>query len=734
MALASGQMPYEYPFTIPLRAGINAWPGVGASIGASGDVLEQGAFVINAELRKWGLTDENLLSNGMKVYTHPDITPSGFDPKPNGDTLEGLVGNVAALADVDNIPHMRFMLDELCGRYANDTSYQRNNHLRSWLVGAYALPSGHRRVVNLGFGSLITNSTWTRPELTDIIGGDPIETTDIHWLGGSGVLFDVDMGEVIFQPFPFPGENFNFAALNDHPRFNFAPFYPSFQKTDGSLITLTGREAQAATQGTWIVRTNLDAIASGKIQFDGYAIRPDTNVRLINGLDNAWSFEGNGTNDFTLPIQGLRVVNNGNGKNDNTARTYWSTRAQASGVYRVITDTPRSVAPNIVMPSGGPVSMWPQGGYRFETFNGEPFFAPVGNRTLPRSYSVTSDGGTQINPNASDGYQVFDDCIWMTGRQLAGSGVFDKFGAVFPISPYNGNFMWWRPAERIIASTGNAGSDPGHFHVQLGFERRGTTEILRLSKTHNREIISTTCGSMSDADLIITTAYIQRYSWPSLDHIEEVAMEALFCEENDIAGFGNTLVSFTFDGTNYWIGSNVGTRTRITSALAFDGHFSGPNIARLHRGNGVDLYTVAGSVQVGDPLLDDPNMDGIANPASGIGTWSIFSEPTDINNDRGEVTHDSAKPIRGETHLGHKVATSTRIHDIIYIDPVDVTHQSAGLWVLITFGSDLFLLRVEEEATEYVVTTSIDLNYTTDGFSFPVPDDFPYEIGHFDIS
>lgn len=735
MVLASGQMPYEYPFTIPLRAGVNAWPGVGVSIGASGDVLEQGAFVINAELRKWGLTDENLLSNGMKVYTHPDIVPSGFDPKPTGDTLAGLVGNVAALADVDNIPHLRFMLDEVCGRYANDSDYQRNDHLRAWLVSAYGLPSGHRRTTQVGPGVSITNSTWTRPELNDVTGGDPIETTDIHWLGGSGVLFDVDMGEVIFQPFPFPGEGFKFSAITNTQRFHFAPFYPSFQKTDGSLITLTGREIQAADNGTWKARTNVGAIGSGKVQLDGYAIRPDTNVRLINGLDDAWSFEGDGTPDFTLPVQGLRAVSDGNGKNDNTARTYWTTKLQASGVYRVITDTPLSIAPNIVMPSGSPVSLWPQGGYRFETINGVRTYAPVINRALHRSFSVASNGGTIIKPALSNGYQVFDDCIWMTTRQLAGSGNFDAFAAVLPISPYNGNFMWFRPAERVIATKGNVGDNPGHFQVQLGFEPKGTTEILRLSKSYLSEITSTTCGAMSNDDERTTTVYVQRYSWPGLSHLGETVVAMPFCEENgETGGLGNTIVSFTFDGTSYWIGSNTGRRTRLTSALAFDGFFAGPNTGRLHRGNGVDLYTVAGGAQIGDPLLDDVNMDGIASASSGIGTWSIFSEPTDISNDAGVATHDSAKPIRAETHVGHRVASTCRIHDIIYIAPGNATHQTPGLWVLISFNRNLFLFRLDEQATEYLVTTSIELDYLGDTHSFPNSDDFPYEIAHFDIS
>jgi hypothetical protein len=46
----------------------------------------------------------------------------------------------------------------------------------------------------------------------------------------------------------------------------------------------------------------------------------------------------------------------------------------------------------------------------------------------------------------------------------------------------------------------------------------------------------------------------------------------------------------------------------------------------------------------------------------------------------------------------------------------------------------MYLFRLEEEATEYVVATSIHLAYDKDSHSFPNSDDFPYEIAHHDVS
>jgi hypothetical protein len=738
-------MPYQYPFKVPLRSGPDSWPGNGNGwlIGASGDVLEMGMFVLNAELRKWALSDENLLQNGYKVYTHPDVTPSGFEPKPNGDTLStGNVGDVAALADVDNIEQMRFMLNTLLNRYDNDTDYFQADFRRAWITGAYPTnPSGHLYIGDGGFFFSLFGRTWLRPVLDDITGGDEMTDTDLHWLGGSGVLFDMDMGEVVFQPFPFPGESHRFKAseIFDDPLFHFSPFLPPFQKTDGTILSMTGRERSSSAQGTFKVTADIPAIASGKLQFDGYAILPETKIRLIDGKDNEWNFVGDGSADFINPIQGLREVNGNIGDNDDTARTYWTATPQSSGVYRIITSTDPADVPGIGIPSGSPVSLWPAGGY--QEIRGT--FLGTNNRMFYRGFSTASDGTLITNPQVPLGYHVFDDCLWMTGSNAGLSGD-PGAGGLYPMSPYNGSLLWFRPAERIIATRGTRPSassegpdvpEPGHFHVHRGLEKFGASEIMRMSRSWNESITSTTCGSMGSDDERTTTIYWQRYSLPTLDHTEQASSFA-FCEENDFGTIGNGIGAMFFDGTDYWVTDKfVGRVSRWTSALAFDGLFNGPIGNRRYYANGDYLYSVVDSLQVGDPMLPggDINMAGRGS-GSGIGKWGITAEPGDtIFNSRGTFTHDSAKPIEADKHVGNQT-NGAIIHDIKYVASADATHVTPGLWCMIQFGDDdLYLLRIKEEATVYEVLESVKVHHTPNDDNFPFPTDWPYEFIHLDV-
>jgi len=237
---------------------------------------------------------------------------------------------------------------------------------------------------------------------------------------------------------------------------------------------------------------------------------------------------------------------------------------------------------------------------------------------------------------------------------------------------------------------------------------------------------------MSNADERMTTVYFQRYSLPGLNHTEQ-ASSYTFCEETSPGVIGNGISDLFYDGTDYWIVDRfLGRVSRWTSALVFDGLFTGPIGARRYYINGEYWYTVAGSIQTGDPLLVDSNMTNYGIP-SGIGKWHVTSEPSPITSDVGTFTHDSAKPIVAETHVGYRAVNTTLIHDIIYVDSADATHLTPGIWVVITFNRTMFLFRIIERSTHYEVLESVNVNYAGDSHSSPYPDDFPYEIIHLDV-
>ena len=132
--------------------------------------------------------------------------------------------------------------------------------------------------------------------------------------------------------------------------------------------------------------------------------------------------------------------------------------------------------------------------------------------------------------------------------------------------------------------------------------------------------------------------------------------------------------------------------------------------------NGDYIYWSSnGPISVSDPLITDPNMTGYGW-SSGIGKWSIASNPTNINHTIGSITHDSAKPIVGENVIGN--ALFAAIHDIIEV--TGSTHVAEGIWALVGFITpslgfsgyhELWLLRISEMSTYYKIEEAYKLDY-----------------------
>ena len=721
MVVASGQFPYQYDGELPVRQKKGGWPGLAVpNIGPSGDLFEQGMFVLSAELFKWGTTQLNLLM--YTGYWHPDIAGSGFFPKGNGETFVGQVGRPLLLS-ADNIVQMRSSLaDLLFARYALDSDYSSSQFLESWLATAYPeSPSGHMtwRFDIPGQFYETFDATWLRPTLDDFIPGNFILDTDLHWLGGSGTLWDVDYGEVIFNPFPFPRGSMFFAPSANNHSLSFSPLYPVFQTTGGTLPSvLASRYQSDISAGAFKAETNFEAIQSGYLQLDGYGILPNTLIRLTQGNDSNFFSDIGTTSDFTFYGSGARRVADGAGLVDQTARVYLSPTAQASGVYRLSLANTKTLVPFASIPSGY-VSFFPGGDLLPITISDNDMF--------DKSITITSDGGLKINPRSSKGYHVMNDALWMTSPNATSlSGTFLTKG-LFVLSPYTGDTLWYRPAERILATSGNMPGgtaplgSPGIFGVHIGLEEFGT-DFARISRVWQENV---TAGSPNIYD---NTVYFQLYDQTDLNHSEQ---QSNWTITNDGGSIGARIDGMHFDGTGYWIWYEFGVVHNFDGSLIYNGSFTGNIARRRHFANGQRLYTIGGNNTVGDPILA---MSPAGGSSSGIGVWSIATTPANILTDIGTYTHDSAKRLRAETHFGHQ--TAAIIHMIR--DVTGSTHVPNGVWMVIQFtGSapnDMYLCKIREDASEWVVEKSYKLRTSPSALTLPaVPTDFPYEFILHDI-
>lgn len=716
MVVASGQMPYNYGTALPLRALPGAWPGPGVpNIAASGDIIEAAMFVYNAELRKWNFTGTlDLLY--YNLYTNPNITPSGFEPKARGDTLVGLVTGTAGLLSVDNIEHMRTQLQTyLFDFYEDDSDYDANDFMQAWLQTAYPeSPSGSLRIHQISPPTLsfaLAGRTFLRPPAEHVTGGDFIDT-GLHWLGGSGVLFAVDCGEVVFNPFPFLYiSQYSTPSIGNH-RVNFGPIIPVIQTTAGTLPSVDAARYQTdLSTGAFKSTTNFEAIASGYVQIDGYALLAGTTIELVKGNDNNVEGTVASVNDYTGHVQGLRRLRLSTGVNDPSARCYRLPSLQASGLYRLLAHNRKADVPTTAIPSGF-VSIWP---------HGQVILSDTGIQGVQSNFidgqqlTEASDGTMILTPENVKGVHVLDDAIWVSSPNNATtpSGTFHSAG-LFVLSPHNGDLVWYRPAERILSTSGNFGPGPAIFGAHVGLIDLGT-DIVRVSKTTLQIQQSNIVGN---EDKITATIYFQRYDKPTLDHTETPVGYAIQAEDALLAAFVGDGLHFAFgDGTNVFIGTENGSVHKFSNALAFSTAYRGPIARRRYFANSQYLYTLGNNIQVGDPLI------AIGGVASGIGVWSM-TDPAGTSVDSvGVITHDSGKILRGEAHFGHQ--DTARIHHIF--DVTGATHVRNGTWLIIQFDSRLYLCRIVEQPTQWLVVESMRFRDTFGLFFGSNPLEFPIE-------
>jgi len=461
--MSSGAPPYEYATGLEFIAGNTNE----SKIGISGILFEQAQFVTLAELRKFddyppggGLDDlpklwVNFLDPGMF-----------YEPRADGANLGGDVFGPAIIG-VDAITQTRDFLDVLFSAYAKDSLYNGNFFKEDWLRG-------------------IRPSEDESDYFRDAPAVGEITSLDVSVLGGSGVIYDVDAAEIMFQPFPFIATT---RLLDTHgtnsewrPGIIAGPLFPCFQTTDGSVISTNGRENQFPEDPPKdLADLNFSSIASGVIQINGYAMNSNTEFGV--GQDEVPFFDvANAT--FAAGSARVPPINNIQQAIE-TSRVYVTPTAQSEGVQFFGARNPLDYNTPV---SSGLVSFWPT----TTTFDAEEL-----------------------------GFEVFDRCWWLVGfgaRDIGSS--FDDTGnpsGVIVTSPYTHNFLWER-----VADVAAVDERP----VLRDISRRDTDELYALD-----QVVSAT----GDADFAsIFEVRMLQYN-DLLDITDDFTVEV----KHDFAGFGS---------------------------------------------------------------------------------------------------------------------------------------------------------------------------------------------------
>lgn len=672
MAIASGIIPYNYdyghgPFRVPNPYNSN-FP-----IGLSGVLLEQAQFVITAEKRRLNKFFDSSILPSFNVYVNSSILPSGgYEPKASGSTLGNAFYPAAAFI-IDHIQETRLALVSLFQDYASDTNLDTFEYRAAWFQALYpSSPSGFYNAGDPDFAFTV-DGHWSHRF--------PSETGTIDYvcddvLGASGVLYDVDIGELMINPAPHISafgldrmHNVDFFVVQQFPLF------PAFQQTDGSLVPLTGREPSVIPNA---VDYQIDHISSGYIRLDGYAIYSNTKTYL--GRNN--NIFGPAT-DFTVISEGHRdVVFGGNLVG---SRLFIMPTSQGSGVYRVATRNKRTDFPNTTIESGK-MSFWP---------NITDYWPNATNHNDQLVGSTTTI--------ANLGYHVFDDCLWMTDQPMSSATTAKPSGLVI-LSPYTGHNMWIRYADQteFVTTTTIATTIACDWARSVGLIRNNTNSIYRL---HNN--VQDTVTNVSG------TFVFAQYN----DLLDFTTSFSTGPAELPFGGDLLELEDFWYDDVNseYWVSSHsivdhpgfpfwkFDASFQYINKYTYGGEYGsafGINHSHGVFANGGQHYIFAGG-------SGNLNATGFS---SGIYPLSIVSDGTDPYMTDGSVPScglvhiGPVKFIKGESFVG--VQQSATILDMLEVTVA--SHVPIGIYALIAWtdtgggaATSIYLLRIEETATQW---------------------------------
>lgn len=680
MPVASGQMPYEYEWPTPFSAKDNQ------DIGLSGVHLEAAQFVIQAELRKFGVSDS--FTTAWRVFTNQSIPAgSGYDPKANGDTLNGLVGP-AVVADLDHIAIMRLILMlGLWGSAYDLNEYSTATLLEDWIRQAYpASPSGYKsdqldgqflRPVLQEDGQTYIPGTTADAKLGIFTDPDP------HWLGGSGIILDIDVGEVMWNPYPvtFFTRTGDSHGRIDNWNITSFPFYPGFQKTDGSIISLNGFEnkwPEDPVPTTFGRVGQYEPVGSGFVRFSAYPILQDTDFFFANindPLSEVYRIEGS-PDQMNAVATSARPIGLAS-RNVQHTDVFLDPIPLGTGLYRVACRNSKVNFPFTTVQSGV-VSQWP---------------------ALPGSFALHITG-----------YEVFNNCFWITdwGDFVGGTGTGPAGPSGFGVvSPFTTRHLWQRNATDDPTQVWDIGDDElkdvrwwynnanNDIRPYRSLQRVGTNQIVRL--------IGATEGSVFPAGTSINGA-IAIFD----DDIGAVTTQNINVSL-PTGSFVATLDNMVFDGTDYWIAGSMpgNSKTwRLNSSFV--------EVERLH---GRIVQTLA--AYVSDGLGGPQRLVGVQN--DDITEYQVIPHvgPEPEANELDAVTTKTLSAPAG-------MSTIVQIYALIEVTGVPEIKDGVYAYVLARNSLDtvrrLYILRVFEDVTTWEIDQEFLLKTAADD-DFLVPSD-----------
>lgn len=661
MVVRSGIIPYAYDGDIPIRSH-RVYP-----IGISGIFFEQAMWVMNAERRRYKGEAESQGDFEWNRY-FLDGTTETFEPDPSGSVL-GSVADPTVLTPINYIMDLRQAFYEhlLYDDIINDCDYTVEQMRRDFIFNAYPnSPSGFiESKEENGDGNYFRGEP---PTTGDIM------STFLGTLGASGALFDIDIGEVMYQPYPRIGRAMYTSAhelrLNGTQVSTFpivgSPIFPAFQDTQGRVVSTTPRDIVHFSKNPgifvfgpssdWLCDT--EHVQSGVIRLDGDVLLQPGRFMIGNGgVNGREDFVEEA--EFIFAASGFRKLGidpndptGDQGKNSEIARVFLTPPGTVldpvpCGVYYIAAELSPEANRHAVV-SSGIISHWPSG-----TPN---FIAP--------------------------GYQVFDDCIWVTdigGFGLTGGA--DPSG-LSVISPYTGNSMWLRVADSQETS---AGTSPGvlvdSWTAFYGVTRVGTDQIYRI-----RELRSVSGGGNGIFHLMMYD--------DNLNFVSESTMDSGVTE-----GQSHVDVEYSTGGIKYassfWVGSRPGG---TDSYWEIDAAFTGVQEYRPGLGTTANVGRIA-------------YLPSIVAAGSSFFTFGINSGASDSDAIQGRIF--STTPSAGTGSAGTWVAGvniplepdgyTDLVTDIVFIWDIaefnGLTHVEDGVWVLFTGEKDgvntVWLARVE---------------------------------------
>jgi len=663
--MQSGIPPFDYAYGNGPFSVADAYGGGGCVLGPSGALLEQAQFALIAERRRW--TGENTYVRPylypFHLYTHMDITPSGpYEPKADGSTLGNSL-NPGAFIFVDYFYELRGAMDELFGDMADDSDYPSETLRASWLQALYPhSPSGFYDAPEGGgdYGNYLHRIPSE--------GGEIAMSPDV--LGSSGVLYDIDFGEVMFNPYPQIGHYINTSAHGPGDGANAAfyitasPFFPAFQKTNGDLVDVTANDPVAVTSLCDTTQTAL-----GRVRLDGYMLTSDSEYYL-----GKKSQVHDRVQDFTYHSAGIRQI--GSSIEDMPfSRVFLTPTAQASGVYTIAVRNPHGVVANTTIESGI-VSNWPP------------------ERLAWPAHNYENDSTLAFNA----GYEVFNDAIWMTDQSpecssWPHSATYASGLAI--MSPYTGHKMWVRHAELVNDHKGH------NWPTQIGLERISNDNIIRVSP--EREALGT-------GDWDIKVHFLQYDD--QLNFLSEISSDAF----GSFTTHNITFVDMFYDGSYLYCTNSLSQGADIYKfddttftyvdkySVSVDDVLGLTDLRGCH--TTVGNYFYSGTSGVSTPMSQ-----------SGIYPWWIDSHSADPSaQEHGVIGIGAMKNIDGSSIVGYKKYAN--IKDMFEV--TGGTHIQNGIYVFMQWNNSttdvkLYLLRIVEKTDywEVVATYYIDNDLNT---------------------